>query len=384
MFERVRVHRANKAVVLWLAFLIVMLCPRTSQAQTWRWTVEDVDTSGVAEQQTSIVVDKDGNLHLAYNAGGGLHYAFRSADDPHWYKMTLETQIGSFSTGITLDSNGNPGICYTPGHLKYAHWDGKKWYLQEVDPGTGLIAYHCSIKYTTDDRPQISWYLEGSFILRYAALEDGVWQARSVETGTESGKWNSLFLDKNNLPHVAYTSFKGGELKYAHFDGKEWQRQALDIPEYGGGPRGLGASLLLDANGNPRISYQDLYSLKYVRFDGTKWVKEVVEKLPPMLQYGWRTFCSNQVLDHNGNPHISYESYLGLKHAWWDGERWHTQLVKAPVGLWFFESAMTIDRNDNLYLSFRDPADGALKIAVGKPAPVAPTVKAGTGGESKK
>ncbi len=368
MFERARLPRLNRAGISWFAFCILLLCPGTGLAQTWRWAVEDVDTSGANAQQTSIIADKDGNLHLAYNSAGGLQYAFRSAADSRWYKMTLDQQLGSFSTGITLDSNGNPGICYTPGYMKYAHWDGKKWSLQTVDSGTGLIAYHCSIKYTTDDRPQISWYLEGSFILRYAALEEGVWKARTVEAGTESGKWNSLFLDQNNLPHIAYSSFTGNELKYAYFDGKEWVRTTLDTPDYGAGPRGLGASLVLDSKGYPRISHQDLYSLKYVRFDGTKWVKEVIEKLPPMLQYGWRTFCSTQVLDHNGNPHISYESYLGLKHAWWDGERWHTQVVKPPVGLWFFESSMTMGRNDDLYISFRDPADGALRVAVGKPA----------------
>jgi hypothetical protein len=384
MLERVRVPHAKKTGILWLAFFIVILCPRTVQAQTWRWTVEDVEASDLNEHQTSIIADKDGNLHLAYNAGGGLRYAFRSAGDSHWYKMTLEEQIGSFSTGITLDSKGNPGICYTPGRLKYAHWDGKKWFLQEVDPGTGLIAYHCSIKFTTDDRPQITWYLEGSFTLRYAALEDGVWKARTVETGTMSGKWNSLVLDKNSLPHIAYTSFKGGELKYAYFDGKTWIRLAVDTSGYGGTQNGLGASLVLDTQGNPRISHQDLYSLKYVKFDGTKWVSEVIEKLPPMLDYGWRTFCSNQVLDHDGHPHISYESFLGLKHAWWDGERWHTQTIKPPSGLWFYESAMTIGRNDTLFLSFRDPADGALRVAVGKPGPPAQADKAGTVGEPNK
>jgi hypothetical protein len=352
-------------------------------AQTWNWTVEDVGAGESNPQQTSIIADKDGNLHLSYNSQGTLQYAFRSAADSRWYRMTLDSQIGSLSTTIALDSKGNPGICYTPGKLKYAHWDGQKWNVQQVDPGSGLIAYHCSIRYTVDDRPEISWYLESSFVLRYASLEDGVWKVRTVEAGTESGKWNSLFIDQNGLPHIAYSSFKLGELKYAYFNGKDWIRAALDTPDYNGGPHGLGPSLILDAGGNPRISYQDLYSLKYMHFDGNKWVKEVIENLPPMLQYGWRTFCSAQVLDHTANPHISYESYLGLKHAWWNGGKWHTQLIKAPAGLWFFESSMTIDKNDNLYISFKDPADGALKVAVGKPGPAVQTADSVPKNETK-
>src|SRR5207247_1662992 len=74
-----------------------------------------------------------------------------------------------------------------------------------------------------------------------------------------------------------------------------------------------------------------------------------------------------QLFDSNGNPHISYESYMGLKHAWWDGKQWHTQMIRPSSGNSFFESFMTIDRNDNLYISFKDPADGSLKIAVGRP-----------------
>src|SRR5262249_10222698 len=158
--------------------------------------------------------------------------------------------------------------------MQYAHLKNNKWSIQEVDPGSGLIAYRCSIKYTPDDRPRLSWYLESIFCLRFAAFEDNVWQARSVEAGTQSGKWNSFVLGKDELPHFAYSSFKGGELHYAHFDGKEWNRVILDSPGPGEGQRGMGASLVLDANGNPAISYHDLQSLKYARFDGKKWSKE--------------------------------------------------------------------------------------------------------------
>jgi hypothetical protein len=367
-----------RSIALRFVLPLVLLLPLSAPAQTWKWTIEDVDTDA---EQTSIVADREGNLHLAYAVPAGygeLRYAFRSAENSRWYKMTLDHNLGVLSTGIALDSKGNPSICYTPRAMKYAHWDGQKWNLQEVDPGTGLIAYYCSVEFTHDDRPQLSWYLETIFVLRHATLEDGIWKARSVEAGTESGKWNSLALDHNDLPHLAYNSFKGGELKYAYFDGKDWVRSVLDSPidHPNEGLRGLGVSLVLDAKGNPRISYYDLHSLKYVRFDGTKWVTEVVEQLPPFTEWGWKNFRSTQLLDRSGNPHISYESHLGLKHAWWDGTKWHTQLIKAPVGNLVFESWMAADQNDNFYISFKDPADGSLKVAIGKPSASPQTVSA--------
>ena len=139
----------------------------------------------------------------------------------------------------------------------------------------------------------------------------------------------------------------------------------------------MGASLLLDGNGNPRISYYDLNALKYARFQGGKWVTEVIEQLPTFVDWSWKNFQSTQLFDSNGNPHISYESYMGLKHAWWDGKQWHTQMIRPSSGNSFFESFMTIDRNDNLYISFKDPADGSLKIAVGRPTQAVQTAKEG-------
>jgi len=352
------------------AVSVVLLCallfPLATECQTWRWTTEDVD--GPAEQ-TSIVADKDGNLHVAYYMAenfGELRYAFRSAADSRWYKMNVDQHLGGFSTGITLDSEGNPGICYTPRRMFYAHLKNNKWSVQEVDPGSGLIAYRCSIAYTPKDVPLLCWYLESIFALRLASLEDGVWKARTVEAGTQSGKWNSLLLDKNYLPHLAYSSFKGGELHYAYFDGKDWNRFTLDSPGPGEAQRGMGASLILDANGNPGISYHDMQSLKYARFDGSKWTKEVIEELPPYIDWSWRIFRTTQLLDSHGFPHISYESYIGLKHAWWDGKRWHTQLIKPSFGGSLFDSYMTIDSHDDLYISYRDSIDGSLKVAIGR------------------
>ena len=73
-----------------------------------------------------------------------------------------------------------------------------------------------------------------------------------------------------------------------------------------------------------------------------------------------RSFRSTQiVLDQNGNPHIGYQSSLGLKHAWWDGTRWNTQLIVAPAGT-TFDGAMAIDSQDNLYFSYTDGGDRSL------------------------
>jgi len=367
VFGLIRRSRAKRLTAHLPALLIALVCCGQVKAQTWRWTFENVDAR---VESSSIAVDKEGNLHLSYytpDEYGSLHYAFRSAAEGRWYKDTVDSKLGAFTARIALDQNDNPAICYTPRKMMYIHWLGHKWSApQEVDPGSGLIGYQCSLRYSSANQPRMSWYLESVFNLRFAALEDGAWQARSIEVGTQSGKWNSLVLDQQGFPHLAYSSFKGGELHYAFFDGKDWVRRVLDSSP-NDGPRGMGASMVLDARGNPMISYHDLHSLKFVHFDGSKWIKETIEELPPYTDWSWKNFCTTILLDHDGNPHISFESaMLGLRHAWWDGKRWHTQLIRAALGFSIYESSMTMDKDDNLYISFRDPADGALKVAIGK------------------
>ena len=362
----------DSAVRSWRAALLLLflaLCPLGLRAQTWSWTSDDVEPTG--GESPSITVDQEGNLHVAYRVvqGGLLKYAFLPAGTSKWFKMVLDQGLIVFSVGITVDSDGNPHICYTPNVLKYAHFDGKKWFQQDVDEGSGLVGYTCSIRVTPQHNPMITWYLPGGGF-RYAILRDGTWLASELDgNGNDyAGKWNSMVLDAQANPQVAYSDFPSGQLRYAKFDGKGWIRSVLHSQlDDAGGPKGMGASLVLDAQGNPWISYYDEQTLRVAHFAAGKWTKQVVEKLPPFTNWGWKEFHSNIALDHSGNPHIVFESLQGLEHAWWNGSRWVIQIVLAPSIVSVFDNFMVMDSNDVMYVIYRDPLDGSIKLAVGRP-----------------
>jgi hypothetical protein len=81
----------------------------------------------------------------------------------------------------------------------------------------------------------------------------------------------------------------------------------------------------------------------------------------------WAHFHSSIVLDKHGLPHICYEDAGVLKHAFSDGKQWHIQVL-ARNGLESFRySSMAIDKDDNIYIAFRDPEDNTLKLATGRP-----------------
>jgi len=347
--------------------LIFFLLPSLASSQEWTWTTSQIDPEGT---DSWIALDHDGNIHVSYRvaAGGKLKYAFLPAGGSHWFTMTLDQLLGDFLTGIAVDPKGNPYICYTPGVLKLAIFDGSHWKTQQIDPGTGLISYYCSVRFGSDGVPQLSWYVEAGFILRHAVLRNGVWIARTVDTQDTPGKFNSLAIDPSGNPQLSYIGLYGTKLKYARFNGRDWDRTVLEAPSQGlhssRGDTGMGNSIAIDRDGNPMISYFDTSSLKFAHLVDGRWRFEVVDHFVPLTQWGWRFFRTNTMLDHNGRPHIGYQSPLGLKHAWWDGQQWRTQVILAPTGT-SFDGAMTMDANDNLYFTYTDPVQRTLMLAIG-------------------
>ncbi|HKT46198.1 MAG TPA: hypothetical protein VJP87_01615 [Candidatus Acidoferrales bacterium] len=365
-----------------LARQIPLLClflmlPWTAAAQSWTWTPETVDVSATF---TSLAVDHDGNIHVAYAAENGsvLKYAFRPAKSDHWFTMVLDKQLQNFTTFLALDPKGNPRICYTPRELKYAAWDGQAWKIQQIAPNTGSIEYNCTLVIGSDSIPHVIWYQtrtgDGSnyLHLKYATITDGVWMAKTVDFNGEDGKWNSIVLDSNGTPHLTYSVFPQGQLKYAAEDRGEWKVQVAATSQ--SASAGMGNSLVLDAHGQPQCSFYEgaigyesssSGAMKFARRTEKGWSVETVDNV---FQKGsWVGFRSSLVLDKSGNPHISYEDGGSLKHAYWDGAKWHKQVIAPRAVEPYLYSSMAIGPDGStLYVSYRDPADGSLKVAIGR------------------
>jgi hypothetical protein len=352
---------------VWIVLLLMLLSSRLSPAQTWSWTYEMID---LPSKYPSLVVDSNSNLHISYSdTDGALKYGFRPAGSSRWFTMVLDKQLGQFTTRLTLDAEGHPNICYTPSMIKYAHWDGQEWRVQQIAKDTGEIGYTCSIVITKDGTPHLTWYqLTGSIQLhiRYAFLKDNVWLARTLDFDNETGKWNTMVLDSHDLPLLCYSAWYNGELRIAHWTGKQWDFTTVDSrlrspSEYN---IGQGNSMVLGADDNPHISYYSEKALKYAHLVDGRWT---IQSIDPITWLGsWAHFRSSIVLDQKQLPHICYEDAGVLKHAYWDGKQWRIQVL-ARNGLESYRyHAMAIGRNDTIYVAFRDPEDNTLKLATGR------------------
>ncbi len=347
----------------WASLLLFLVDAR---AQTYAWQTDPVDLSGA---QTSLAVDDQGSLHMSYvNDREGVKYAFRPVDSTRWFTLVLAARGGS--TKLTLDQQGHPHICYTSGKMNYAAWDGKEWNPQEIAPGAGQISYTCSVAVAADGTPHLLWYQYQDAMgrdylhIKYAVLQDGAWVARTLDFDAETGKWNSMALDANGNPHIAYCAFARGALKHAFWNGKNWIVEVVDQREGGSAYRGMGNSIVVDSRGNAHISYFDEVTLKYARQQDNGWKIESVDSIA--TSPSWQGYRSSLVLDQRGFPHIAYEDGGLLKHAYWDGQRWRIQvLARSGTDLWR-NSSLAINKEGTLYLSYRDPLDGSLKLATGR------------------
>lgn len=347
---------------------LLLLLPCASFAQTWKWHVEPVDQVG---KFTSIATDKDGDVHLSYADNETIRYAFRpvgAADK--WFTMQIDG--GSAYTNLAVDAQGHPHICYTGGVVHYARFDGTNWDKQKIATDNAPITFSCAIAISPDGTPNISWYRERNADdshythIKFAALRNGVWLIHTVDFDMQTGKWESMQIDSHGNPVLSFDAYVKGLLKFAQKDGDDWKLSTVDFRGRTNKVYdvGMGNSLAVGKDGKPRISYEDGEDIKFAYPDGDSWKVETIDTWLPLGSWvGYRTWLA---LDSQDHPQIVYDAGGTLKHAYWDGQKWHIEILAHNGFNGYRYCSIAIDAHDTMYVSYADPEDGSLKVAVGE------------------
>jgi hypothetical protein len=364
----IHLRRAHNRILL-LASLLLLASVCVS-AQEWTWTTEKVARGTTS----SIALDADLNLHLTYlTRDAKVYYALRPAGASKWFSLVVVEsthEVGNVYPKVAVDKHDIPHICVAFGVLEYVTLAKQQWVKQVVDPGSGVISYHCSIAMSADDVPHLGWYHE--FLpggtqyshFRHADLENGVWIVHSVDGGI-AGKWSSMAVDDKGFPHASYSQFAhGGDLNYAEWDGTNWVISAVDSSQNASTYRGFDNSLALWPDGSPHISYFDARTLKYAHLEKGKWIIEKVG----VVASGHDVYGGSTTLlrDSHGNPHIIYGDFGALRHAFFDGKQWHIETVVSGALQQYDNADAAIGPDDTLYVSYPDPDDGFVKIVTGE------------------
>jgi len=376
VFESTNVKRRLEQLVVGVGLFVVtpLLVPISLHGQTWNWRTEMVDQAG---KFTSIAADTDGNIHLSYSDGEDIKYAFRPQGvRSKWFTMAIDG--GDKYTNLTLDSTGHPHICYTVRVVRYAHWDGSQWRKESIASDNAPIGFSCAIAISPDGTPHISWYRDQNADnspythIKFAELQNGTWVIRTLDFDMQTGKWQSMVIDHHGSPILSFDAFIKGLLKCAYKEGDNWK---IDTVDFRGRTNnvynvGMGNSLALDRAGIPRISYEDGEDIKFAHREGDEWKIEVVDSFHPLGS--WVGYRTSLALDSQDHPHIAYDAGGVLRHAYWDGQKWHIETL-ARAGLQGYKyCSLTVDKQDSLYISYTDPDDGSLKVAIGELKTAAP------------
>lgn len=368
-------NRGACAPVRWM-LLAAVICVLGSPSARAQWQIETIDGGNGRNvgKFTSLVIDKDGNLHVGYFDAGheALRYGFCLANSKRWFTMEVDASAGYES--LAVDPSGRPHFAYAGADesgLKYAWWDGEKWTRQTLD--NERIDFFNSIQMTSAGLPRISYYHRLNRVdtgniyalhLKFASFDGNSWTIETVDPRSATGKFNSLALDNRGLPHISYSDVDSGNLLYADWDGTDWHYSAPDTSQASGGWVGIGSSIQMDSDNNPHIAYVDVThrAIKYAtRKEGGPWHTETVDKLTGKADNVDRVSLQ---LDSKRRPHIAYwDSGLAvLKYATLTDAGWRAQVVDngANVGLY---PSLALDTHDSVYISYYDMGSGTLKLA---------------------
>ncbi|MFC1767270.1 hypothetical protein ACFLZ2_01795 [Candidatus Margulisiibacteriota bacterium] len=287
------------------------------------WSIVIVDNVAISEKgYTSIALDASGNPHICYYNGINDELRYVSWEGSSWNMITIES-VGSNGgyTSLALGSDNKPRVSYynsNAGKVTYASLEGSSWNIASIEScGSGWT----SLALDTNGNPYISYY--GSLAsMKYASWEaaSSTWKIGMVDEGGVSkdrGNYSSIALNSSGFPGISYwdqVSFEA--LKYAEWTGATWE---IEVLESSGPSAQLTTSLAFTASDEPRITYykDNSQALRYASKTGLTWEYTTVDGGGAAAGVGGQ--YSSLVLDASGNPHISYyfSNDGSLRYARW-------------------------------------------------------------------
>jgi len=283
------------------------------------WRASLVDTFGNSQSSLALDENETPWIACRHHESGDADYLICTHfDGDAWHPDTIdEVSAGYFYVSLALDGNDRPHISYhlydaLPEHytqLKYAVHDGASWATEVVDEGYAgyqNVGIYNALALDAGDHPHISYWGLGGH-LTYAHHNGSAWELTTVDP-VDSGRGTSIALDAEGHPHIIHTGPWLVGLRHSYFTGTTWQTEILD-PDVNTGSH---STLAIDAAGRLHISYWNsnlngsFDELVYGCRESGVWTFETID-------YDADGIASIQVgrhasiaLDSEGRPRISY------------------------------------------------------------------------------
>jgi len=306
-----------------------------------QWSSTVVDAVPLKGGQTSLTM-VDGKPCVAYYDGANKDLKVAQLlggmpkDPNQWFVSVLDSEgnVG-FYNSIAISWTGDPMVCYydsTNQDLKYTCLESspfglKSWAAPVIVDSDGNSGQYCCIGMLSGDAhpylagmPVISYFHKATDQLRFAWFDGAEWQTRPVDSAGWTGRYTSMKILDSGEPAICYNLQSGAiSVRYAVFSGFGWLAQNVETSQL----EGHYVSLAILDSGMPAISYQDMShsDLKFSWFDGQLWKTETIDS------EGVAGYWTSLAIV-GGQPAISYqEKGWKLKYAWYDGVEWNSEYV---------------------------------------------------------
>ncbi len=281
-------------------------------------------------------------------------------------------------TSLVLDNGGNPVVSYYDGanrDLKVLHCGDPNCSSGNVitsPDAAGDVGVFTSLALDGSGNPVVSYYDLANEDLKLLHCGDPSCTSGNVitspDTAGDVGRYGSLVLDASGNPVVSYYDRTNLLLKVLHCGDPNCSGgNVITSPDTTGT---AGTSLVLDGSGNPVVSYRDLtnYDLKVLHCGDPDCSSGNVIASPDTEVDIDRD--TSLVLDGNGNPVVSYRDNTNLTNGGLkllhcgDANCSSGNVITSPntIGDVGRHTSLALDANGNPVVSYRDGANLDLLV----------------------
>jgi hypothetical protein len=280
----------------------------------------DVAVSGSTKTQPALALGADGTPHVSYYESGtstkDLYYATRSTSTG-WSSTLLDASndVG-LNSSIVVGRNGKIHISYfdnTSKDLKYIVKSGGSWSSPIVIDGSTTVvgSSATSIAVDIEDYPHVAYWNSTNKQLSHAWQTLSGWHVESIAPGYYLG--SSLCVGPDGTLHVAYVSTTGESLYHARRDHSTWIREFVTLDECALSVRN--ASIAVDGAGNPSIAFQKCDGFYVVKRANGSWVSELLRTVytdPGSQATDLVGQYNSLAIDSRGAARVAYSRYASI------------------------------------------------------------------------
>ncbi len=259
-----------------------------SKSAGWSWSNAQLEPSGTEVIAVSLANTAAGEPVVVYNGGPNRDLRIAIHDNSGWQKTSILPAGNTQYTDVAISSLDTIHVVYYDGnqdciHHASRHLTGTAWRFEDIACDTTSVGFFPSLILDAAGLPHVAYYNDINRSLYYAYLDGGTrqWVIDSVNGGSSSaiGKFNSLRLDANGHPKIAYLNEQGDAILLSEQAqvGGTWSHTVVDSQSISNIGRPL--DLQIDDFGKVWVAYNyntNFEKVKLLHRDGTMWQEVAV------------------------------------------------------------------------------------------------------------